>query len=532
MGYKPLRILDSLLLSLILIFVQSIISWTTMTGSLYVLDLGLVFLGFLIIRRLLRPRLSVPLPPGPRQWPLLGNLLAMPSSKEWLTFASWGEKWGDIVSVCIFGQQMIIVNSAEIATDMLEKKGSIYSDRPVMEMGGEMVGWKNTLVLITYGDRFRRYRKLFHKLIGNSTSMSQFYPTEEVETHKFLKHLLYTPQDLVTHIRRTASAIILRISHGYEVNETEDPFVTLADIATDQFSLATAPGVFMVNLIPQLRQLPDWFPGTGFKKTAQEWASTLNQAVEAPYEYVKSQMAAGAAAPSFTANLLSEPDMNLEREFDIKWSAASLYSGGADTTVSAIYAFFKAMALYPEVAVAAQAEIDSVIGLDRLPSFADRDDLPYVNAVVLEVMRWHSVVPTGVPHVATQDDVHNGYFIPKGSLIIPNIWKMQHDPKIYSDPMVFRPSRFLGSDPEPDPRQTCFGFGRRICPGRIMADASIFISCVMTLAVYNISKYVEDGHVIEPIVDQTTGVISHPTSFQCTVKPRSEKAVALIKSEV
>jgi len=65
-----------------------------MTGSLCVLDLGLVFLGFLIIRRLLRPRLSVPLPPGPRQWPLLGNLLAMPSSKEWLTFASWGEKWG------------------------------------------------------------------------------------------------------------------------------------------------------------------------------------------------------------------------------------------------------------------------------------------------------------------------------------------------------------------------------------------------------------------------------------------------------
>ncbi|KAL9709236.1 hypothetical protein Ac2012v2_007590 [Leucoagaricus gongylophorus] len=501
-----------------------------MAGSLSILDVGLGLLGFLMVRQLFRSSSSVPLPPGPRQWPLLGNLLDMPSSKEWLTFASWGENWGDIVSISIFGQRMIIVNSAEVATELLEKKGSIYSDRPVMEMGGEMVGWKNTLVLVPYGDRFRSYRKLFHKLIGNPASMSQFHPTEEVETRKFLKHLLSTPQDLAKHVRKTASAIILRISHGYEVQQIEDPFVTLADVATDQFSLATAPGGFVVNLIPLLRQLPDWFPGTGFKRTAREWANTLNEVVEAPYEYVKDQMAVGTAPPSFTANLLSEPDLNPEKEFDIKWSAASLYSGGADTTVSAIYAFFKAMALYPEVAAVAQAEIDSAIGPDRLPTYADRDDLPYVNALVLEVMRWHSVVPTGVPHVAIKDDIHNGYFIPKGSLVIANLWRMQHDPKIYSDPMVFRPSRFLGSNPEPDPRQICFGFGRRICPGRVMADASVFISCAMTLAVFNISKYVEDGRVIEPIVDQTTGIISHPTSFQCTIKPRSEKAVSLIKA--
>lgn len=106
------------------------------------------------------------------------------------------------MSISIFGQRMIIVNSAEVATELLEKKGSIYSDRPVMEMGGEMVGWKNTLVLVPYGDRFRSYRKLFHKLIGNPASMSQFHPTEEVETRKFLKHLLSTPQDLAKHVRK------------------------------------------------------------------------------------------------------------------------------------------------------------------------------------------------------------------------------------------------------------------------------------------------------------------------------------------
>lgn len=109
-------------------------------------------------------------------------------------------------------------------------------------------------------------------------------------------------------------------------------------------------------------------------------------------------------------------------------------------TVSAIYAFFKAMTLYPEVQKRAQAEIDAVIGIGRLPVLDDRERLPYVNALVFEVLRWHTIGPTGtynrtwrfcchwltfklgIPHRVTEDDIHEGYFIPKGSVIIPNIW--------------------------------------------------------------------------------------------------------------
>ena len=98
------------------------------------------------------------------------------------------------------------------------------------------------------------------------------------------------------------------------------------------------------------------------------------------------------------------------------------------------------MVLHPEAARKAQAEIETIVGLDRLPSFADRERLPYINALVLEVIRWHSVTPTsnllapwfcltdlktespGVPHRVTEDNIHEGYMIPKGALIIPNIW--------------------------------------------------------------------------------------------------------------
>jgi len=323
----------------------------------------------------------------------------------------------------------------------------------------------------------------------------------------------------------------MRIAYGYQVKEKNDPFLIAVDEAVEQFSLSTAPGGFLVNLVPSLRHLPAWFPGAGFKRTAVLWAKSLTNMVEQPYQLVKQKMAAGTAEPSFTSHLLSDSVITAEREHNIKWTAASLYSGGADTTVAAIHAFFLAMILYPDVVQKAQAELDAVIGKDRLPKFSDRESLPYINALVLEVMRWHTVTPTGIPHRVTKDDIHEGYMIPKGALIIPNIWYMSHDPQVYADPFRFNPDRFLGPQAEPDPRDVSFGFGRRICPGRILADSSIFISCAMALTVFDITKYSKDGIVVEPVVEQTTGTISHPKPFKFSIRPRSQKAIDLINAD-
>ncbi|TEB32646.1 cytochrome P450 [Coprinellus micaceus] len=488
---------------------------------------GLVY----VISKLLAKRPVAPLPPGPKRLPLLGNLLDMPTQQEWLTFAEWGKKYGDIASISLFGQEFFIVSSAQVAIEMLEKKSAIYSDRPVMEMGGELVGWKHTLVLLPYGDRFRSYRKMFHQVIGTNAAMANFHPVEEAETHRFLKLLLERPKEFANHIRVMAGGIILRISHGYTIQEKNDPFVTLADEATEQFSMSTAPGGFLVNLVPPLKHIPGWFPGAGFQKIAKEWRVTLHNMVEGPHRFVKDQMAAGTAEPSFTSNLLESKDLTAEEEFNIKWSAASLYSGGSDTTVSTLHAFFLAMSLFPEVQKKAQAELDSVIGNGRLPSMDDRSQLPYCNAVASEALRWHCVTPTAVPHRVMEDNIFNGYFIPKGSLIMPNIWFMLHDPRVYPNPSEFIPERFLGPNPQPDPRQACFGFGRRICPGRVLADTSVFLGVASILAVFDISKAKDDnGNIIEPPLGQTNGTISHPNPFPCEIKPRSQAAVELISA--
>lgn len=151
-----------------------------------------------------------------------------------------------------------------------------------------------------------------------------------------------------------------------------------------------------------------------------------------------------------------------------------------------------------------------------------------------EVFRWSVVAPTGIPHCVTEDDIHDGYYIPKGSLIVPNIWFMLNDPRRYANPSQFNPGRFLakdGKEPETDPRTICFGFGRRTCPGALLAGASIWISAAMSLAVFDISTVIENGVEITPELDPSSGSVSHPKPFKCSIKPRSAKAIALIQQD-
>jgi cytochrome P450 len=80
------------------------------------------------------------------------------------------------------------------------------------------------------------------------------------------------------------------------------------------------------------------------------------------------------------------------------------------------------MTVFPDVQKKAQDEIDRVIGPERLPTCADRENLPYLDAMVKEVLRWHPVAPMGLPHTSTMDDVCEGYFIPEGSMLFANVW--------------------------------------------------------------------------------------------------------------
>jgi len=187
-----------------------------------------------------------------------------------------------------------------------------------------------------------------------------------------------------------------------------------------------------------------------------------------------------------------------------------------------------AMVRYPLVQRMAQSEIDAAV-INRLPNFTDRERLPYIGALCKEVLRWHPVGPLGVAHALTRDDVYKSNFIPAGSIILANAWAMLHDVNTFGpDPEDFIPERFFEPG-VPDPT-IAFGFGRRICPGRFLAEDVIFITIASILKVYNITSPVDSqGNELPPPAAQfTSGFISHPIPFNCTIKPRSETAERLL----
>ncbi|KAF7342508.1 Cytochrome P450 [Mycena venus] len=500
-----------------------------MASSLDALLTASVFL-LLCVLYLLRRANRPPLPPGPRGLPFgIGNMFDLPKHSPWHGYAQMGERWGDLVSITTFGKTMIIVNSLKVAEDLLESRGGNFSDRPVIPMGGELVGFKNVITLCQYDDRVRKERKLFHQLFGTSKVIERFLSLLRSEIRKLLQNLLLNPP-------LTTGAIVLRIAYGYSIREGSDRFLELFDLRAKIFARSTQPRAFLVNLLPFLRYWPSWLPGGKFRTIAAKWAKTIQDSVDVPHEYVKEQMASGTAEHSFTSALLQEQP---NEDYLIKWAASAILAGGSTTSSSQLEAFFLAMILYPDVQAEAQRELDQVVGKERLPDISDRPHLPYMNALCKEVLRWHTTVPLGFPHRTREDFIYERkggnppVLIPKNSIIVPNMWYMAHDPKVYSDPMTFNPGRFLASDSkqaELDPSKTCFGFGRRICAGKLFADTSLFLTCSMILSVFDINKVYKNGLAVEPTLGQTNGTISQPLPFECTVIPRSDQTRALIES--
>ncbi|KLO15926.1 cytochrome P450 oxidoreductase OrdA-like protein [Schizopora paradoxa] len=491
------------------------------------------------LRRLLTPgeKPKAPPPPGPKPLPVLGNLLDMPppGGHDWMHWAKHKELYGPISVVSVMGMQIVIISDWQYAVELLDKKSIISSDRVQTVFGGKLCGWERSLAMTCYGDRFKKIRRDLHQVIGTSSALRKFHSLEEIEGRRFLLRVLDAPDQLYEHLRRTTGAVILAISHGYTIDQKDDPLIHLADECLAEASIAFQPGSWVVDFVPFLRFLPEWLPGMGFKKVGRAFFNHVVELLERPHEFVKQQMALGLAAPSYTKDTLEKtPNYSPEDESCIKWAAASIYGGGSDTTVSITYSFYLAMMLHPEIQRKAQEEIDRVVGTDRLPTIEDQPNLPYVAALVKETLRWYAILPMGLPHIMSQDEIFKGYLLPKGALIMPNIQLFTRDEKTFHDPMTFKPERHMDTEGRPaeaDPRNMVFGFGRRICPGKDLADLSLFVLFSMTLAAFNITKAKDAaGNEIDAKSEWLPGLISRPKEFVCSITPRSSKAEALVRS--
>jgi hypothetical protein len=203
--------------------------------------------------RLLRSKHTLPLPPGPKGVPILGNVndLPKPGILECHHWLKHKDIYGPISSITVLGQTFIIINDADIAMELLRDRASINSGRPKMVFSGEMIGWTNTLVMHQPDDEFKMHRKNIARVASSTSALSVFDLVQEEESAHFLMHLLKTPEDLFSHIRKEAGAVILRTTYGYTPEaHGRDPFVDSVGQALVQFADATSPGRYAVDVLP------------------------------------------------------------------------------------------------------------------------------------------------------------------------------------------------------------------------------------------------------------------------------------------
>ncbi|KIJ57200.1 hypothetical protein M422DRAFT_149594 [Sphaerobolus stellatus SS14] len=490
----------------------------------------------------LKDRHKLPLPPGPKSLPLIGNAFDLPTSHEYLKYADWGSKYGDVVHVTALGKHIIILNSTKACIDLLEQRSTIHSDRPSLPMIDEPTlidaGW--SFSTMRYSKRWKRHRRLFtHHL--NPTAITQVFSERQVSAVQMLLRLLVSnPKTLKKNLMHVSANLLLGIAYGYTVQSGHDPIVELAEETMAKLTNAFQPK-YLVNVFPIMKYTPTWFPGAGWKHFAQyECRPLARRLLNEPFDEALEEIARGKASASFIQQALTDRaegrDPNAEE--DIKQVAATMYAAGSDTTVAVIHALILQLILHPEIQKRVHRELDSVLGSPdsaefRLPIWEDRSRTPYLEALIKEILRWNPAVGSGVPHAAMEEDEYRGWRIPKGSIIFANSWGILRSEEYYKEPGIFRPERFLGENPEADPAVSgAFGFGRRVCPGRLLAENMLWLESACLLAAFTFSHAKDQNGKIVDIRYATTampGFILHPPEFPCSMNPRSKNVKRVIQ---
>jgi len=166
------------------------------------------------------------------------------------------------------------------------------------------------------------------------------------------------------------------------------------------------------------------------------------------------------------------------------------FIAGTDTTTTTITWGLLYLTKYTAIQKKLQQEIDKVIGRERTPAMSDLKLMPYTEAAIMEIQRIASILPLSVFRSTREDTTLDGYFIPKNTMIIPNLWLLHHDPVNFPDPEVFKPERFLTEDNKIKRIETLnpFGMGKRQCLGEGLARMEIFLYLTSLLQHFTFQK--------------------------------------------
>ncbi|KAH0826242.1 cytochrome P450 [Lanmaoa asiatica] len=277
---------------------------------------------------------NIPLPPGPRGFPLLGAVLSIDGSKPWFTYFQWRKLFaGDIIYTRIFKMDILVINSAKVARDLVELRSNIYSDRPKLATI-EPYGIVTGTIFMPYGHTWRLHRRIFHQAMNTEAAVS-YRPMQCAKARQLIINLTDNPRDFYAHFHTYATSIIMSIVYGYDTMPTNDPFVEFAENGMKAIIKAANPKTAaLLGIFPFLLKLPTWIPGS-FKAEAAEAKYYADGFRKVLFGMALEKMTSGTDTPSMVSDAIrrNESNGNLPEVTDVIQSTSSAAYGAASETV-------------------------------------------------------------------------------------------------------------------------------------------------------------------------------------------------------
>ncbi|KAK2973536.1 hypothetical protein RJ640_010591 [Escallonia rubra] len=427
-----------------------------------------IFFAYKLYRR---PRFD--LPPGPRPWPIIGNILEV-KPLLFRCLADWAEVYGPITSMWIGSSLVISVSSAESAKEVLKENDRYLADRQRNRAAIELSKDGNDLTFADYGPHYVKLRKVCNLHLFSPKSIEALRAIREDEVTCMVESIFKDCGKCNTllvrkYLQQVAFNNITRMVIGKKFVDSEGKIdeqgLEIKAIITNQVKLSASIGI--TEHIPWLRWM-FWLKKEGFRKHEAQKDQLFRAIMDG--HMLDQKKGGGVKLHTLDMSLMIENKYVL-REDTIVGLIWDMITAGTDTTAIVVEWALAELVKNPRVLKKAQEELDRVIGTDRVMIESDIPNLPYLKCVVKEALRLHPPTPLMLPHKANANVKIGGYDVPKGSTVIVNVWAISRDPNVWENPLHFRPERFLEEEVDikgNDFRLLPFGSGRRVCPGALL----------------------------------------------------------------
>ncbi|KAF2733120.1 cytochrome P450 [Polyplosphaeria fusca] len=466
-------------------------------------------------------------PAGPTPFPLVGNVFSfirlMKDTEK--TLVKLAAMYGETCMLWLGKSPVLVINSPIAAKELLDKRGMLYSSRPTQN-DFRAEAWPYRLVTTPTGDTFRLLRRIYHNLLGPQQSAG-FRIYQDFESKVLMNALLERPEGFLMDTERFAMSVIFSASYGVRLAKLDHPIMTEYYAIWESMLKYFQPGSLAIDFLPFLCYLPKFLQP--WRKLAMSLRAREMKLNRAFLHTIQTQVKQGTAPECFGSLLIKVQEEELLSDDRVCDILAMLIGAGSDTTSSYLQSFFKVIALHPHVLEKAQEELDRVVGPSRMPTWSDEMSLPYVRAVIKEVHRWAPIGSLGIPHATTKDDSYHGKQIPRGTVVFPNLTALSRSPERYENADLFDPDRFLGDDLDASSSALDsdykkrdhfhYGFGRRLCQGIFVAEASLYIAVSRALWGLEITP-----DPTAPPLDmgaKLAGVVTKPVPYRLSIKCRT-----------